>query len=445
MASAASDERPLALIVLAAGKGTRLATTEDAPPKVLVSCLGAPLLEHVYRAVAPLQAATTVVVTGHQSERVDTWLDASWPGVVKVLQQPQNGTGHALRLALDAIPAFEGDVLVVYGDVPQILTSDLEGLLRAHREAGAHASLLTGIVQDAGSLGRIVRDAEGRFEAIVEAKDAVGRPDILAIGEFNTGIYAFRSEAVRPAVVDLSRDNAQGEEYATDALTRIAAQAPVVAVPSDDPHSLMGVNTLVDLADTTSVIRRRITSQLMADGVTIVDPDTTIIELDVHIERGARVEPFSYIQRGCRVAAGAVVGPFARLRGGATLEAKAEVGNFVEVKKSVLGAGAKAKHLAYLGDATVGAKANVGCGTITANYDGTSKHRTEIGASARIGSGTVLVAPVSIGEGAVTGANSTVLAGRDVPPGSTAVGVPARVLESSRNEDQANAQEGSAD
>lgn len=418
---------PLAVVVLAAGKGTRLKQGDDAPPKVLVDCLGIPLLEHVRRAVLPLAATETLVVVGHAVERLEAWLDASWPDARAVRQIPQEGTGQALRLALEAIPDFQGDVLVVYGDVPQVRPEDLHGLLGTHRESGAQATVLTGVSDAPGSLGRIVRDAEGDFLSIVEAKDAVRRPDVLALREFNTGFYVFDAEALRPSLVDLSRSNAQGEEYATDAVARIRVAGHAVALATaEDAGALLGVNSFADLADAVSVVRRRIATEHMLRGVRIVDPDTTVIEVDVEIAAGAEILPFTHIGRGCRIGPGARVGPFTRLRGGAVLDARAEAGNFVEMKASTLGEGAKAKHLTYLGDASVGAGANIGCGTITANYDGKRKHRTTIGPAASIGSGTILVAPVVIGEGARTGANAVVTAGCDVPPGVTVVGVPAR-------------------
>jgi len=420
-------ENAPATLVLAAGKGTRLGPAADAPPKVLLDCLALPLLEHVRRALAPLGAAETVVVTGHRAAEVEDWLAAHWPESRAARQEPQNGTGHAARIALEAIPDFDGDVLLVYGDVPQMRTDDLERLLDAHRRTAAHATVLTGVAADAGRLGRIVRDAGGAFARIVEAADAT--PQELALGEFNTGLYAFRAHALREALARLSTDNAQGEEYVTDAVALILGTgAHVEAVPCADPAALLGVNDWADLADAVSAVRRRLCSEHMRAGVRITDPDTTVIEADVEIAPGAQILPFTHIGTGCRIGAGAVVGPFARLRGGTVLEEGAQIGNFVEVKASRIGAGAKAKHLTYLGDAQVGAGANVGCGVVTANYDGVRKHKTVIGSGASIGSGTILVAPVEIGPNAVTGANAVVLPGGDVPAGATVVGVPSRIV-----------------
>jgi bifunctional UDP-N-acetylglucosamine pyrophosphorylase/glucosamine-1-phosphate N-acetyltransferase len=416
---------PLAAVVLAAGKGRRFA---GAVPKVLVECLGVPILEHVRRAVASLEPTATALVVGHGREAVEAWARKSWPSARAVVQDPPSGTGHAVRLALEAIPEGSAkDVVVVCGDVPQIDAEDLRLLLDAHRARGAAATMLTGRAGDPGRLGRVLRHDDGRFRAVVEAADA--SPRDLATTEFNTGVYAFDLERLRRAVKRLPRDNAQGEEYLPDALPRIAeAGGKVEAVPARDGGALLGVNTPSDLALATLAIRRRIVTRHLEAGVHVVDPETTVIEVDVEIAPGARILPFTYLGHGCRVGPRCVVGPFAHLRGGTVLEEGVQVGNFVEVKASLLHRDVRAKHLAYLGDAEVGESANVGCGAITANYDGRAKHRTVIGARARIGSGTVLVAPVSVGEGAVTGANAVVVARRDVPPGAVVAGVPAKAL-----------------
>ncbi len=421
--------RPLAVLVLAAGKGTRLGAVADLPPKALLECLGLPLIEHVRRAIAPLEPAHAVLVIGHRADEVEAWRSTAWPEALPVPQVPQNGTGHAARLALEALPDFVGDVLVVYGDVPQLRPDDLQALLAAHRAADALATVLTGVTPEPGLLGRIVRSASGAFERIVEARDA--SPTELGIQEFNTGIYVFQAAALRGALTNLSASNAQGEEYLTDAVGDVAASGgAVVGMAAPDPSALLGVNDWADVAAAVATLRARICTEHMRRGVRITDPATTVIEADVTIAAGARIYPFTHIGTGCRIGAGARIGPFARLRGGTVVGAGAELGNFVEAKASTIGAGAKAKHLTYLGDADVGAGANVGCGVVTANYDGNAKHRTTIGPGASIGSGTVLVAPVEVGEGARTGANAVVLPGQGVPPRATAVGVPSRVLPS---------------
>jgi bifunctional UDP-N-acetylglucosamine pyrophosphorylase/glucosamine-1-phosphate N-acetyltransferase len=269
--------------------------------------------------------------------------------------------------------------------------------------------------------------AGARILRVVEAVDASA--DVLALREFNTGIYAFGAAALRRAVTDLPRDNAQGEEYLTDAVGRLVGTGACVETErAADGAALLGVNTPADLASAVAALRRRIVGEHLARGVLVSDPDSTVIEPGVEIAAGARILPFTYVGHGCRIGPECVVGPFAHLRGGTVLERGAQVGNFVEVKASVLGPGVKAKHLAYLGDAQVGAGANIGCGVVTANYDGREKHRTVVGARAHIGAGTILVAPVTVGAEARTGANAVVTARRDVPPGVTVVGVPARPL-----------------
>jgi bifunctional UDP-N-acetylglucosamine pyrophosphorylase/glucosamine-1-phosphate N-acetyltransferase len=368
------------------------------------------------------------LVVGHGREAVERWAKAAWPDATVVVQEPQGGTGHAVRLALAALPeGVAKDVVVVNGDVPQVEGDDLVSLLARHRETGAAATMLTGRAADPGRLGRVLRDRAGAFRAVVEAADA--KAEELAVAEFNTGVYAFDHAALRPALVDLPRANAQREEYLPDVLPRLlAAGRRVEAHPARDGAALLGVNTPAELARAVAAVRARIVSRHLEAGVHVVDPATTVIEVDVEIAPGARILPFTYLAHGCRIGPACVVGPFSHLRGGTVLDEGVHVGNFVEVKASTLHANVRAKHLAYLGDAEVGEGANVGCGAITANYDGKKKHRTRIGARARIGSGTVLVAPVSVGEGAVTGANAVLLAGRDVPPDAVVVGVPARPL-----------------
>jgi bifunctional UDP-N-acetylglucosamine pyrophosphorylase/glucosamine-1-phosphate N-acetyltransferase len=416
--------RPIAVVVLAAGKGTRL---PGSGPKALVECLGEPLLAHVRRAVELLHPKESVVVVGHGREAVATWLEARWPRAKVAVQEPQNGTGHATRVALGAIPDFRGDVVVVCADVPQLTSDDLTALIADHRRSKAAATVLVGEAANPKELGRIERDAAGRVVRIVEARDAT--PAQRALTEFNTGVYVFDAARLRPALETCSTANAQGEEYLTDAVGALAAAGYVVeGLRTANGPLLLGVNTPTDLAAAVAALRLRIVGTHLAAGVQIVDPASTVIEEDVRIAPGARILPFTYVGHGCVIGPGCVVGPFAHLRGGTVLEEGAQIGNFVEVKATRMAKGAKAKHLTYLGDADVGEKANIGCGTITANYDGKHKHRTTVGPGAHIGSGTVLVAPVTIGAGARTGAGAIVTARHDVPAGATVVGVPARPL-----------------
>lgn len=419
-----SAPKPIAVVVLAAGKGTRL---PGAAPKALVECLGEPLLAHVRRAVATLHPRTSVVVVGHGKERVQAWLELAWPAARVAVQEPQNGTGHATRVAMAAIPEFRGDVVVVCADVPQLTPDDLAALVAAHRRSGAAATVLVGEARDPRSLGRVERGDGGRVVRIVEARDAT--PEQLSLTEFNTGIYVFDAAHLRPALDVLQKGNAQGEEYLTDVVAALAtAGYRVDGLRAVEAEALLGVNTPADLAVAVAALRRRTVGAHLAAGVQIVDPASTVIEEGVRIAPGARILPFTYIAHGCTIGPDCVVGPFAHLRGGTVLEAGAIVGNFVEAKAALLRKGAKAKHLTYLGDAEIGEGANIGCGTITANYDGKRKHRTTVGPGAHIGSGTVLVAPVTVGAGARTGAGTVVPANRDVPPGVTVIGVPAHPI-----------------
>ncbi len=297
--------RPVAVVVLAAGKGTRLPGTVA---KALVECLGEPLLAHVRRAIAPLHPKESVVVVGHAREAVSVWLEGHWPEAHAAVQEPQNGTGHAARVALAAIPDFRGDVVVVCADVPQLTTDDLTELLAAHRRSGACATVLVGEASDPGRLGRVERGTDGRIVRIVEARDAT--PEQLAIREFNTGIYVFDAARLGPALDVLPRENAQGEQYLTDAIESLAAAGyGVEAVRTANGASLLGVNTPGDLAAAVADLRRRIVGAHLAAGVQIVDPASTVIEDGVRIAPGARILPFTYIGHGCSVGAGCVVGP----------------------------------------------------------------------------------------------------------------------------------------
>ena len=374
-------------------------------------------------------------------------------GVETVVQEGADGTGGAVRAA-GGILADSDEVVVLSGDVPLLSPEVIRAMLEAHREASARATVLTSVLEDPGSYGRVIRAADGTIEKIVETKvDGDASPEELAIREINSGTYVFSGPTLAEALEGLDSGNAQGELYLPDAVQAIArAGGPAIAWTSEDHAVNMGVNDRVDLAAVEAEARRRIAERHMRAGVTLVDPSSTWIDADVAIGEDVRIEPGTSLRGATEIAEGAVigpgstiansgvgarsevihsvldlcevaedcrVGPFSHLRPGATLGDGAKAGSFVEVKNSTLGPGAKVPHLSYVGDAEIGGGANLGAGTITANYDGVRKHRTVIGPNARIGVDTMLVAPVDVGEDARTGAGAVIR--EDVPPGSLAV------------------------
>ncbi|MFL6286945.1 MAG: bifunctional UDP-N-acetylglucosamine diphosphorylase/glucosamine-1-phosphate N-acetyltransferase GlmU [Actinomycetes bacterium] len=443
-----STPRPAAVVVLAAGEGTRM---KSSTPKVLHTVLGRSLLAHVLAAVAPLDAESTVVVIGHGREAVSAHLRGVAPEALEVVQDDQNGTGHAVRLALDAIPDAVGCVVVVCGDTPLLQAEGLSSLVGQHAEHDCAATVLTARLDDPTGYGRIIRNSEGRVTAIVEHRDADAA--VLAITEVNSGIYVFDVQSVRAALGRLTSDNSQGEEYLTDVVALMVQESKVVeAVQVNDSDDVMGVNDRVQLAEADAVLRRRINEAWMRAGVTIVDPASTRIGPDVTIEPDVVIEPWTILEgqtslaRGavvgpgahlvdCQVASGAsvrfttadsveigpdsTVGPYTYLRPGTRLGRGARVGAFVETKNAKVGDGSKVPHLSYVGDAEIGIGSNIGAATVFVNYDGVEKHRTVIGDHVRVGSDTMLVAPVTIGDGAYTAAGSVIT--DDVPPGAMGV------------------------
>jgi bifunctional UDP-N-acetylglucosamine pyrophosphorylase / glucosamine-1-phosphate N-acetyltransferase len=435
-------------VILAAGKGTRM---KSAQPKVLHHVLGVPMLEHVLRTVSEVGAAPVTVVVGHQAEAVERAFAGQ--RLTFVRQEPQLGTGHALQCAREAFAAApEQPLLVLNGDLPLLRPETLLRLLEVHRTSRAAATLLTVVLEEGGAYGRVLRGTDGQVRAIVEARDASEQE--RAVREVNAGIYAFEVGVLLGVLSGLQPQNAQGEYYVTDLVGLLRSAGRPVHAVQGDPVEALGVNTMQELADATALLRRRRNQELMASGVVIEDPDTTSVGPHVEVEPDAVLRAFTLLEGRTRVARGARVGPFARLvdtevGAGATvldhcllLESvveesasigpfahirpqsrvgrRAKVGNFVELKKTVLGEGAKAPHLSYIGDATVGEAVNIGAGTITCNYDGVDKHPTRIEKGAFVGSDTTLVAPVTVGEGAYIGAGSTITA--DVPAHALAVG-----------------------
>ncbi|MBB3291627.1 bifunctional UDP-N-acetylglucosamine pyrophosphorylase/glucosamine-1-phosphate N-acetyltransferase [Mitsuaria sp. BK045] len=437
----------LNIVVMAAGKGTRM---KSSLPKVLHKLAGRALLRHVLANTASLQADARIVITGHGADQVEAAIGGE--GVRFVRQEPQLGTGHAIQQTVPALTAG-GSTLILSGDTPLISTATTRALVEAC--GGERLVLLTIEYADPTGYGRIVRDGE-QIKAIVEHKDA--SDEQRRIRECYTGIMAAPTEALKRWVGQLDNKNAQGEYYLTDIVAMAVAEgAPVVGVKTADETEVLGVNSPSQLAHLERRFQLAQAEALMTAGVRLADPSRfdlrgTLhcgkdVEIDVNcvfegevtlgdgvrigancvirnatIGAGARIHEFTHIDgeaAGASVGEGALIGPFARLRPGAKLGAEVHIGNFVEVKNSTLAKGAKANHLAYLGDATVGERVNYGAGSITANYDGANKHRTTIGADVHVGSNCVLVAPVALGDGATIGGGSTIT--KDVEPGALAV------------------------
>lgn len=435
-------------VILAAGKGTRMHSNQ---PKALQTLLGDTMLAHVARTAASV-AGEVLTVVGHGHELVR----AKHPDLAQgfVLQEEQKGTGHALQCAWEAVrQSGAAHCLVLNADAPLLCPQDLEDLLGFVRE-GADIAFLTTVLPDAGAFGRVLRGSDGQVTGIVEAKDFDLARHGSDTGEVNTGVFCLSVAAVEAALFSLTSANRAGEYYITDLVANgLAAGLAVRAHRRDNALDLLGVNSPLELAQAEERLRGRIVARLLESGVILHHPDGVVVGPRAQVEPGAeltgpcRVLGASRIARGARVGAfsqltdseletgstvrehchleqahlaqGSDCGPFARLRPGAELRESAHVGNFVEMKKAVLGPGAKAGHLSYLGDAEVGAKANIGAGTITCNYDGARKHKTDIGAGAFIGSNTALVAPVRVGENALVGAGSVIT--KEVPDGALGV------------------------
>jgi bifunctional UDP-N-acetylglucosamine pyrophosphorylase / glucosamine-1-phosphate N-acetyltransferase len=434
-------------VLLAAGKGTRM---KSARPKVLHHIAGRPMIEHVIRSASALHPSSIIVVVGHHAEKVRERL-AALGHLTFVVQEPQLGTGHALLSAEGALAGASGTLVLLSGDVPLLTEKTLKSLVDRHISAGAAATVVTAMVDDPAGYGRIVRAGE-QIARIVEEKDATGTE--RGIREVNSGIYAFKLDGLFDAVRRIGAQNAQREYYLPDLVDIFRRQgAGVETITVPDRDEIQGINSRADLAAVSRIVRLQKTAELMAAGVTIEDPATTYIDRDVTvgadtiIHPGVSLEGRTTIGGGCeihsgarivdsqiadrvivfnhcvitdsRVSADARVGPFAHLRNQADVGDHARIGNFVELKKTVLGSGSKASHLAYLGDATIGARVNIGAGVITCNYDGEKKHQTIIEDGAFVGSDSQLIAPVTIGEGAYVGSGSTVR--QDVPSGALAV------------------------
>jgi bifunctional UDP-N-acetylglucosamine pyrophosphorylase / glucosamine-1-phosphate N-acetyltransferase len=391
--------------------------------KVLHKVLGKPILDYVLRNLRDAGVTEPVVIVGHQADEVRKAV----AGGRFAEQKEQKGTGHAVQQAEALLAGFTGDVFVVAGDAPLIQGRTLVRMLDEHRLNERSATFLSACLDEPAGYGRVVRDrATSKFLRLVEDVDA--SPEEKNISEVNSGAYVFKAPDLFEALREVKPDNKKGELYLTDVLKLLLARGKTVdAVRSTQPAEIYVINSRRDLVSATNFLRWKVLEQHMDAGVTIVDPSTTFIEEDVEIGPDTVIEPFTVIRRDVKIGRGCEVGPFAQLRPGTVLDDGAEIGNFVEVKKSRVGKHSKAKHLSYLGDATLGANVNIGAGTITANYDGKNKHATLIEDGAQTGSNTVLVAPVKLGKGAKTGAGAVVVRG-EVAPGAVVAGVPARAI-----------------
>ncbi len=439
--------KDLQVLIMAAGKGTRMVSNRA---KVLHPVCGVPMLRFIYDAAKMLEPDGMIIVIGHEADLVRDSLKES--DVRFVLQAEQRGTGHAVMVARDLLEGMSGDLLVLYGDTPKIRHETLRKLAESHRRSGAATTLLTARTDNPCGYGRILRDASGRIQAIIEERDATAEQRLIA--EINAGLYCFRIPPMLSALDRISDRNAQGEYYLTDIVSiQREAGAQIEALLHDDFDELQGINTRSELAATSRTLRLRKNQELMAKGVTLIDPECTYVDLDVVVEKDATLHPMVTLQGTTRigegtivhsgsrilnsdveadvtildcclitdshVCRGATVGPFARVRDGSRVGGHCRLGNFVELARSTLGEGSKAAHHAYLGDASIGRNANIGAGVITCNYDGARKHATIIEDGVFVGSDCQLVAPIRIGRRAYVAAGSCIT--QDVPSEALAI------------------------
>jgi bifunctional UDP-N-acetylglucosamine pyrophosphorylase/glucosamine-1-phosphate N-acetyltransferase len=444
-------EQHLAVVVLAAGAGTRMKSNK---PKVMHEIAGLPLLGHALATASSLGASFVVPVVRHQKEVIAPYIEAFYPNAKIAEQDEIPGTGRAVECALDAIPAdFKGAVVVTSGDVPLLDVSTLESLIDAHLNAGAAATILTAILDDPAGYGRVVRTSDGSFLKIVEDRDASKKQ--LDIREVNAGVYVFDAQHLRTALGRIGLHNAQGEKYLTDVAAELLAEGfEVQGIPVTDNWLVAGINDRVQLTEVAAELNRRICEAWQLAGVTIHDPSSTWIDVTVQLGQDVTLKPGTYLNgmtivgagstigpevvlvdtvvgegasvlkahaTGSRIGDGAMVGPYSYLRPGTDLGADGKIGTFVETKNAKIGAGSKVPHLSYVGDAEIGVESNIGAGTIFANYDGVKKHRSTIGSHVRTGSHNVFVAPITIADGAYTAAGTVVR--RDVAAGELAMNV----------------------
>ena len=445
MTETRGSDYPVAAIILAAGKSTRM---RSKTPKMLHPVCGIPMTAHVIRACREAGVSRVVLIVGHEAEKVKAGLGSD---VEYALQTNQRGTGDAVRAAESLFKDWKGTILVLAGDIPLLPAATLKSLLDSQRNSKAAATMLTAVLEDPSGYGRVLRSDSGQVVGIVEQKDASEAQ--RAIKEWNPSIYAFESSTLWNSLAEVVPNNVQGEYYLTDVIGILNAKGQTVeAIPADSAKDVMGVNNRVEMAEVGGEMSRRILKELMLSGVTITDPARTYIEVDVEIGQDTVIEPDTFLYCGtkigedCRIgpmtrisnsALGdgvsvvssqvcdsvlenkVNVGPFANLRPKTHLCEGVKIGDFVETKNTVFGAGSQASHLSYIGDAEIGEGTNIGAGSITCNYDGYRKHKTHIGKNAFIGSNSILIAPITVGDGAFTAAGSVI--SKNVPPDALAI------------------------
>lgn len=449
-------------IILAAGKGTRMKSDKI---KVLHPVAGKVIIKHVLNTLEGLNSKIVNVV-GHQKEEVQAELEDldKWD-LNYVIQSEQLGTGHAVKQAESYIKDHEGAVLILYGDTPLLRKESIAQFVKEHKESKSDLTVMTALFDNPEGYGRIVKDDTGNLTAIVEEKDADS--DLKKIKEINSGVNCIDSQLLKDFLNNMDNNNSQGEYYLTDIIEfAVKKNKKINTYQVEDSNEIIGINTRKQQSEAEKIIRKRITEQHLNNGVTIIDPDTTFIDAEVEIDQDVTIYPFNYLEGDTKIAKNTVinpncklknavigenaeilsntiikdssvgsntnVGPFAYLRPGSTVEDSCKIGDFVELKKTTVKSGAKVPHLCYAGDAEIGEATNIGAGTIFANYDGQKKSRTIIGKNAFIGSDSILIAPLSIGDGAKTAAGSVVT--KDIKAGDTVMGVPARIYKSNNKD-----------
>ena len=416
----------IATIILAAGEGTRM---KSSLPKVLHNICGKPMLEYLIDNVNSIGMDKVFAVVGHKAGLVKQQIR----GIKCITQSELLGTGDAVTRARSAIlkDSKIDNVLILYGDTPLLGRETIKKLIEKHVSASAGATLLTAQLKNPTGYGRVIRSSGNKIVKIVEELDASIYEKVVE--EINVGVYCFNKRALFYGLEKIKPDNKKEEYYLTDTIEVLTKSNILVeSVSTNDPEEFLGVNTRAELGKAELVMRKRILDKIMDAGVTIIDPNNTYIEQGVDIEKDTVIYPYTFIENNVKIGSNCSIGPFARLRPGTIVGDKVGIGNFVEIVRSSIGRETKIRHQCYIGDTIIGKNVNIGAGTIVANYDGKEKHKTVIEDNAFIGTGTILIAPVKVGRGAITGAGSVVTRNKNVPAGKTVVGIPARILDKNR-------------